>query len=87
MENLPTEMIILIFEYLPLNDVVNNCLITCNKWKDIVIEYFLCPQLKIFVKLSGKLKHELQINGWSDSCTGNALVLSLWRKFEPYNGK
>ena len=84
MENLPTEIIILIFHHLPLKDVVDNCLITCNKWQNIVTQYFLCPQLRIFAKLSGKLRRELYKNGWSDNCTNTSLILSLWRKFEPY---
>ena len=84
MENLPTEIIILIFQHLPLNDVVDNCLITCNKWQNIVIQYFLSPQLKIFAKLNGKLRHDLCNNGWSDDCSNNDLILSLWREFEPY---
>ena len=84
MENLPTEIIILIFQHLPLIDVVDNCLITCNKWQNIVIQYFLCPQLRIFAKLNSKLRHDLCNNGWSDDCTDNDLILSLWREFEPY---
>ena len=86
MENLPTEIIRSIFQYLPFKDVVDNCLITCNKWQNIVIQYFLCPQLRIFAKLNGKLRHKLNKNGWSDNCTNNALILSLWREFEPYKG-
>ena len=39
-ENFPTEILVMIFKYLPFNDI-KNCYETCNSWKNVCASFFI----------------------------------------------
>ena len=42
--NFPTEILVMIFNYLPFKDI-KNCYETCNSWKSVCASFFIGPYL------------------------------------------
>ena len=85
--NLPTEVLVHIFNHLNFSDVVKNCSNTCIRWRDIIVEFFMEPQLRIFALLDDDLKQKLLNENWNNECKDSNLIKTLWDKFKPYKSK
>ena len=85
-EYVPTEIIILIFNYLTSNDILQNCMYTCRRWQEIIIQFYLPLFLRNFAKLNINLYNSLTEEGWSERCDDYEFIISLWNKYNPYKG-
>ena len=77
-EDLPTEVIVIIFQHLSIKDL-QNCSQTCRKWEKIVVQFFFKPQLRSISKFDDFTKKYFQKKGWNEECDDTGLILSLHR--------
>ena len=57
-EDLPTEVIVIIFQHLSIKDL-QNCSQTCRKWEKIVVQFFFKPQLRSISKFDDFTKKKV----------------------------
>ena len=86
LDYLPIELLVLIFHFLKINDLVK-CSHVNKKWQNIVIQYFIKPQLVVFAKLDKGLKKSFYQEGWDKNSNNYDLIVKLWKKYQPYKGR
>jgi len=79
--DLPVEVIVLIFKELQHKDIFENCSNTCHKWRDIVIHYFIQPYLKKLAKHHLDLRRRFEIAGWNEDCHENEVILNTYENY------
>ena len=85
LDYLPVELLVLIFHFLKISDLIK-CYQVNKKWQDIVIQYFIRPQLVVFTKLDVEFKKTLYQEGWNENNNESGLIVKLWKKYKPYRG-
>ena len=83
---LPTELIVLIFRHLTLGDVVKYCLKVCQRWNDIAIQYFISNYIQTVAILNSNFKNLFLAEGWTSNCDNQEIILKIWNKFNLYQG-
>ena len=84
-QDLPLEIILLIFKHLNLTDILH-CSRAYIKWEGIAVKDFIIPQFQIWITLDPDLKRSLTNKKWIENCDDTALILSLWEEFQPFKG-
>ena len=72
---LPTEMLVKILSYLPLNFIINVCPEVCSEWEKCVEINFLDPHLKRIAKLDPILEKTLKENIVDSYATYKRLII------------
>ena len=94
-DDLPTEIIIQIFQNLYLTDVINNCSATCRKWESIAAKYFLLPHFRKLAKFDQHFERTLESNfeGFNWRCgeeflneNNQNVVMKVYEKLRIYKG-
>ena len=79
-EDVPVEVLVLIFKCLSIQDVFQNCVNTCVKWRYITAQYFMKPYLLRLANYHKNLKDSFQFDGWTEECNDHELIISLCEK-------
>ena len=83
-KDLPTEMLVMILENVPLHELVSNCSKTCIKWREIVALFIMKEKVNKLATTHLVFKIKIEQQGWSKDCTDIDLILSLYGMYE-YN--
>ena len=67
MDNLPPEIIVMIFKHLSVTDL-QNCCQTCLKWEGIAVDCFFQPQLRSLAEFDDFTKKSFRKKGWTQIC-------------------
>ena len=86
-EELPTEVLVLILNNLDLADIVENCSETCQRFRFISTQFFLQPELVRLASENEELRLELQDEGWTEDCQNGELIIELHEKFYYTQGR
>ena len=84
--DLPDEMLLSIFQYLSLHDLVVYSK-TCLQWRDIIAQFILRTQILRLAKTNGLFKREIQKEGWTDEAEESDFILSLYPNYEFHTSK
>ena len=94
-DDLPTEIIIQIFQNLDLTHVIESCSVTCLKWQSIAAKYFLLPHFRKLAKLDQHFERTLDSNfeGFNWRCgedfineNNENVVMKVYDKLIRYKG-
>jgi len=86
-DDLPAEILVKIFKYLPFKEVQKNCLSTSKRWQEIVAEHILASEIKIHMALDPGFKTCLLRNGWTPENNDMKAITNAWSKYLPYRTK
>ena len=86
-DDLPAEILVKIFKYLPFKEVEKNCLNTSKRWQEIVAEHILSSEIKIHMALDPGFKTCLLRNGWTPENNDAKAILNAWNEYLPYRTK
>ena len=86
-EDFSPEVLVLVFKYLSLKDIAENCSKTCKRWKEITAHFVISQPLFKLSNLDDDLKNELISHGWSIDHNDSDLILCLYEKFKYFKGK
>ena len=80
-DDLPDEMLLEIFEYLSLFDLVVNYSKTCPEWKDIIAKRILGPHTRKLASMDVNFKMAIQQNvGWTEESNATDLMFTIYGK-------
>merc|ERR1712241_903685 len=82
--DLPEEIIVIIFQDLQFKDIIENCSNTCMKWRFIVAHYFMQPYLKKLARHHLDLRKTFESVGWTEECSEIDLILTLCERHMCY---
>ena len=85
-EEIPAEVIVMIFKKLTLADV-ENCSMTFTKWKKIAAIFFMKPHLESLSQLDQDFKITLQEAGLTEDSYNSDLIWTLYKKYKSYKDK
>ena len=85
-DHLPIEVLILVFKFLNLSDIFENCSKTCKIWREIIAQFFLQPYMKILARLDSDLRDKLYDSGWTEQCFDNDFLYETYEKITSYKG-
>ena len=85
--DLPDEMLLSIFEYLSLHELVVKYSKTCLQWRDIIAQFILRTKILRLAKTNGLFKREIQQEGWTEEDQESEFILSLYPKYEFHSSK
>ena len=80
-QDLPAEVMVLIFKYLEFTDIGENCAKTCLKWKAFAAQFFVGPHILKLSKYNEHLKNYLLKEGWTEDNNSTDLLIELYEKF------
>ena len=81
-QDLPVEVMVLIFKYLKFTDIGDNCARTCLQWKEYVAQFFIGPHFFKLTRLyNHHLKRYLLKEGWKEDNNSTDLLMKLYEKF------
>ena len=84
--DLPDEMLLSIFEYLSLHELVVHSK-TCLQWREIIARWILRPKISRLAQTNGLFKREIQQEGWTEEDQESEFILSLYPKYEFHTSK
>ena len=87
LNDLPDEMLLSIFEYLSIHELVVKYSETCLQWRDIIAQFILSTKILRLAKTNGLFKREIQQEGWTEEVQESDFILSLYPKYEFYSSK
>ena len=79
--DLPDEMLLSIFEYLSMHELVKYSK-TCLQWRDIIAQFILRTKILRLAKTNGLFKREIQQEGWTEEAQDSDFIMSLYPKYE-----
>ena len=79
-QDLPPEILEIIFKNLSLVDV-ENASRTCVKWREISAHFFFKSRLQSHANLDEEMKNILRNEGWTEDCYDTDLIVTLYEKF------
>ena len=86
--DLPIEMIVMIFENLTLHELVVNCGNTCIQWREIIAQFILRSRILRLANVNGNFKRDIEKDGWSqEEANQSELILTLYNKYEFHSSK
>ena len=71
--DLPDEMLLSIFEYISLHELVVKYSKTCLQWRDIIAQFILRTKILRLAKTNGLFKREIQQKGDGQRKTKNQI--------------
>ena len=80
-QDLPPEILLLIFKKLSFKEVIENCSKTCENWERIVVAYFMQPRLKKLSACYEREKQCLDILGWTEDCYEPKIIIPMFEVF------
>ena len=86
LNDLPDEMLLSIFQYLSLHELVVYSK-TCLQWRDIIAQFILRTKILRLAKTNGLFKREIQQEGWTEEDQESDFILSLYPKYEFHSSK
>ena len=87
LNDLPDEMLLSIFEYISLHELVVKYSNTCLQWRDIIAQFILRLEIQRLAKTNGLFKREIQQEGWTEADQESEFILSLYPKYEFHTSK
>ena len=87
LNDLPDEMLLSIFEYISLHELVVKYSKTCLQWRDIIAQFILRTKILRLAKTNGLFKREIQQEGWTEEDQESDFILSLYPKYEFHTSK
>ena len=87
LHDLPDEMLLSIFEYLSLHELVVKYSKTCLQWRNIIAQFILRLKILRLAKTNGLFKGEIQQEGWTEEEQESDFILSLYPKYEFHTSK
>ena len=81
MDNLPPEIIVMIFKNLSVTDL-QNCCQTCLKWEAIAVNCFFQPQLCCLAEFDDFTKKSFRKKGWTHICNDKNLIILLHKRYK-----
>ena len=87
LNDLPDEMLLSIFEYISLHELVVKYSKTCLQWRDIIAQFILRTKILRLAKTNGLFKREIQQEGWTEEDQEADFILSLYPKYEFHSSK
>ena len=85
-EDIPPEVVLLIFKILRIDDV-ENCFKICKKWRGIAANFIIKPHLKCLLKLNEDVQNIFQEEGWTEECNNTDEILDLYEKVKSYKDR
>ena len=85
-DDLPEEVLLLIFGNLSLHEIVI-CSKICQRWREIIAQGILRLELKEYANANERFKIDITEKGWSVECRDSDLILFLYRKYHSYECK
>ena len=85
--DLPDEMLVEIFEYLPLDEVVTNTAETSLEWRDIIARFIMRPRILRLAGDNEKFKRNIMDQGWTEEQISTDLILSFYQKYELFSSE
>ena len=79
--DLPPEMIVMIFKYLSVEDL-QTCSITCILWRKLAVHFFFRPQLCNLAKFDELMKNTFYEERWTEDCKDDDLIMNLYDKYK-----
>ena len=86
LNDLPDEMLLSIFEYLSLHELVVYSK-TCRQWRVIIARWILRQKISRLAQTNGLFKREIQKKGWTEEAQDSDFILSLYPKYEFHSSK
>ena len=86
-QDLPNEILINIFKNISLHELVTNCTKICVRWREIIVQSILRPNIVKIANANGKFKKDILEDGWTYQMTDTKVILSLYQKYEFYSSK
>ena len=89
-EDLPTEILIHIFNFLEFNRVVSHILWTCRRWHKVIVQSFLKDHLNKLAKFNADMELKLIELGWKDQSgpgggsMDDELIFDLYQRFKSF---
>ena len=80
-DNLPNEVIVMVFNHLPIEDL-QSCSQTCTKWRKLAVHFFFRPQLCILAKFDELMKNTFYEEKWTEDCKDDDLIMELYEKYK-----
>ena len=80
-QDLPAEVMVLIFKYLKFTDIGENCAKTCLKWEAYAAQFFIGPHILRLSKYNLHLVNYLLKEGWTEDYNSTELIMKLYEKF------
>ena len=81
MDDLPPEIIVMIFKHLSVTDL-QNCCQTCLKWEGIAVDCFFQPQLRSLAEFDDFTKKSFRKKGWTHICQDKNLIILLHKRYK-----
>ena len=87
--DLPPEILLYIFKYLVnLRDIFTASVsLEGTNHEAFVSKYFLQPHLIVFAHLDIYLNKSIEVLGWTENCSDNSLIMSIWKRHKPFKGR
>ena len=74
--DLPTEILVMIFEYLNLHELVSTTSQTSMRWRGTISSFAVRPKLLNLAKTNLMFKRDIEGKGWTEKCVDIGLVLT-----------
>ena len=81
MDDLPPEIIVMIFKNLSVTDL-QNCCQTCLKWEALAVDFFFQPHLRSLAEFDDFTKKSFRKKGWTHICNDKNLIILLHKRYK-----
>ena len=87
-QDLPNEVLVIIFEEISLHELVTNCANICVRWRELVAQRILGPKINKLAKINRKFRMDIKDAGWVEEANNlTELIISLYNKYEHFTSK
>ena len=87
-QDLPNEVLVIIFEKISLHELVTNCANICVRWRELVAQRILGPKITKLANVNGKFKMDIVEKGWiEEAINPTELIMSLYDKYDHFTSK
>ena len=84
-QDLPNEILVIIFEKICLHELVTNCANICVRWRELVAQRILGPKINKLAKINWKFRMDIKEAGWTEEASNpTELLMSLYNKYEHF---
>ena len=87
-QDLPNEVLVIIFEKISLHELLTNCANICVRWRELVAQRILGPKITKLANVNGKFKMDIVEKGWiEEAINPTELIMSLYDKYDHFTSK
>ena len=80
-QDLPNEVLVIIFEKISLHELVTNCANICVRWRELVAQRILGPKITKLAKINRKFRMDINKKAWAEEANNpTELLMSLYNK-------